>query len=122
MCIRDRNEIGFINAHGTATLENDKYEGMLFSRMFPHTLFHSTKGYTGHTLGAAGAIEAVITIMTLENQMLASSVGFKTPDPDFQVNPVQQNMPLNEIYGLSNSVAFGGNNSALIFKREQEIV
>ena len=60
------DDIVFINAHGTATLENDKVEGILFSRLFPHTPFHSTKGFTGHTLGAAGAIETASLTVTVK--------------------------------------------------------
>jgi 3-oxoacyl-[acyl-carrier-protein] synthase-1/3-oxoacyl-[acyl-carrier-protein] synthase II len=116
-----REDIAFINAHGTATPENDKVEGNLFSRIFPKTPFHSTKGYTGHTLGAAGAVEAVITVESLKRQMIAASVGFHDPDPDFDVNPVMENTPVQGDYAMSDSLAFGGNNAVLIFrKRAQE--
>lgn len=111
------NDITFINAHGTATPENDKVEGILFSRLFPQTPFHSTKGYTGHTLGAAGAIEAIITIESLKRQMIAANVGFSEPDPEFAVNPVTENTPVVGDYALSDSVAFGGNNAVLVFRR-----
>ena len=111
-------DIVFINAHGTGTIENDKVEGSLFSRLFPHTPFHSTKGYTGHTLGAAGAIDAIITIEQLKRQVIAASIGFENPDPEFEVNPVTQNTLVCGAYALSDSVAFGGNNAALIFHVE----
>ena len=112
-----RDDIAFINAHGTATPENDKVEGILFSRLFPQTPFHSTKGYTGHTLGAAGAIEAIITIESLKRQMIPANVGFRDPDPEFVVNPVTENTPVEGDYALSDSVAFGGNNAVLVFRR-----
>ena len=115
------DDIAFINAHGTATPENDKVEGILFSRLFPQTPFHSTKGYTGHTLGAAGAIEAIITIESLKRQMIAASVGFSDPDPEFAVNPVTENAPVAGDYALSDSVAFGGNNAVLVFRRASEV-
>jgi 3-oxoacyl-[acyl-carrier-protein] synthase-1/3-oxoacyl-[acyl-carrier-protein] synthase II len=111
------NDIAFINAHGTATQENDSVEGMLFSRLFPHTPFNSTKGYTGHTLGAAGAIEAIITIEELKRQEIAASIGFQIPDPQFDVDPVTENTTINGRYALSDSVAFGGNNAVLIFQK-----
>ena len=114
------DDIAFINAHGTATPENDKVEGILFSRLFPQTPFHSTKGYTGHTLGAAGAIEAIITIESLKRQMIAANVGFSDPDPEFAVNPVTENTPVKGDYALSDSVAFGGNNAVLVFRKTSE--
>ncbi len=114
------DDISFINAHGTATPENDKVEGILFSRLFPNTPFHSIKGYTGHTLGAAGAIEAIITIESMKRQMIAANVGFNEPDPEFAVNPVTENTPVTGDYALSDSIAFGGNNAVLIFRRITE--
>ncbi len=115
-----RDDIAFINAHGTATPENDKVEGTLFSRIFPQTPFHSTKGYTGHTLGAAGAIEAIITVESLKRQMIAACVGFQDPDPEFDVNPVMENTPVQGDYAMSDSVAFGGNNAVLLFRKRAE--
>ncbi len=111
------SDIAFINAHGTATPENDKVEGTLFSKLFPNTPFHSTKGYTGHTLGASGAIEAIITIEQLKRQKIAANIGFETSDPEFKADPVTQNTPVNGEFALSDSVAFGGNNAVLIFKK-----
>jgi 3-oxoacyl-[acyl-carrier-protein] synthase II len=111
------NDIAFINAHGTATPENDKVEGALFSRLFPNTPFHSTKGYTGHTLGASGAIEAIISIEQLKRQTIAACKGFQTSDPQFKADPVTAKTSVNGEYALSDSVALGGNNVALIFKR-----
>jgi 3-oxoacyl-[acyl-carrier-protein] synthase-1/3-oxoacyl-[acyl-carrier-protein] synthase II len=111
------DDIAFINAHGTATPENDKVEGFVFSRLFPSTPFQSTKGYTGHTLGAAGAIEAIMTIEQLKQQKIASCIGFDTADTEFTVNPVKENIAINGPYALSDSVAFGGNNSALVFQK-----
>jgi 3-oxoacyl-[acyl-carrier-protein] synthase II len=113
-------DIAFINAHGTGTSENDKCEGILFSGMFPCTPFHSTKGYTGHTLGAAGAIEAIITIEQLNRGLIAASAGFSEQDPDFKAAPVTRNTEVTGDYALSDSVAFGGNNAALIFRKGRQ--
>jgi 3-oxoacyl-[acyl-carrier-protein] synthase-1/3-oxoacyl-[acyl-carrier-protein] synthase II len=109
-------EIDFINAHGTGTPENDRVEGRLFPEMFPGTPFGSTKGFTGHTLGAAGGIEAVITILCLQRKCVPANLGFQEPDPEFPGRPVAENTPVAGRYGLSDSVAFGGNNVALIFQ------
>lgn len=109
-------DIDFINAHGTGTPENDRVEGRLFAEMFPGVPFGSTKGLTGHTLGAAGGIEAVITIVCLQKKCIPASVGFQEPDPDFPGRPVVENTPVAGRYGLSDSIAFGGNNVALIFR------
>jgi 3-oxoacyl-[acyl-carrier-protein] synthase-1/3-oxoacyl-[acyl-carrier-protein] synthase II len=109
-------QIDFINAHGTGTPENDRVEGRLFPDMFPGVPFSSTKGFTGHTLGAAGGIEAVITILCLQRKCVPANVGFEEPDPDFPGQPVVENTPVAGRYGLSDSAAFGGNNAALIFQ------
>ena len=109
-------DMDFINAHGTGTPENDRVEGRLFPEMFPGVPFGSTKGFTGHTLGAAGGIEAVITILCLQQRRVPANIGYQEPDPDFPGRPVVENTPIAGRYGLSDSVAFGGNNAALIFQ------
>jgi len=109
-------DIDFINAHGTGTPENDGVEGRLFPALFPGVPFGSTKGFTGHTLGAAGGIEAVITVVCLQQKRIPANIGFEEPDPDFPGRPVVENTPIAGRYGLSDSVAFGGNNVALIFQ------
>ncbi|MCP4363911.1 MAG: beta-ketoacyl-[acyl-carrier-protein] synthase family protein, partial [Planctomycetes bacterium] len=88
----------------------------LFSKIFSKTPFFSTKGYTGHTLGASGAIEAAISIACLENQKIPANIGFTTPDPELNAIPVTQNSTINGQYALSDSLAFGGNNAVLIFR------
>jgi 3-oxoacyl-[acyl-carrier-protein] synthase II len=108
--------IDFINAHGTGTPENDRVEGRLFPEMFPGVPFGSTKGFSGHTLGAAGGIEAVITILCLHQKRIPANLGFQEPDPEFPGRPVAENTPVAGRWGLSDSVAFGGNNVALIFQ------
>jgi 3-oxoacyl-[acyl-carrier-protein] synthase-1/3-oxoacyl-[acyl-carrier-protein] synthase II len=109
------SDIAFINAHGTGTLDNDLVESRVLFEMFPEVPFFSTKGYTGHTLGAAGAIEAAFTIACLENGSVPASVGFTTPDPKMPpAYPIQKNSTINGNKGLSETLAFGGNNSVLI--------
>jgi len=109
------SDIAFINAHGTGTLDNDLVESCVLNEIFPGVPFFSTKGYTGHTLGAAGAIEAAFTIALLEQGMVPASAGFTTPDPEMPpVFPVQQNCPISGQIALSETLAFGGNNAVLI--------
>lgn len=110
-------DIAFINAHGTGTRENDRVESHLFHRVFPGVPFGSTKGATGHTLGAAGAIEAAFTIAALERGLVPSSRGFAQPDPDLPAQPVADNTPVSGRAALSQTLAFGGNNSVLVFTR-----
>jgi len=108
-------DIAFINAHGTGTLDNDLVESRVLYEMFPGVPFFSTKGYTGHTLGAAGAIEAAFTIACLEKGRIPANVGFTTADPEMPpAYPVQQNSTINGNKALSETLAFGGNNSVLI--------
>lgn len=110
--------IGFINAHGTGTIHNDLAESHAFFRIFGDKCpYFSTKGKTGHTLGAAGAIEAVITALTLRKQKLPGSCRYQNPDPDIPIQPAPA-MDVSAKYALSTSLAFGGCNSALIIKYE----
>lgn len=109
------SDIAFINAHGTGTLDNDLVESRVLHEMFPGVPFFSTKGYTGHTLGAAGAIEAAFTIACLEKGKVPASVGFNTVDPEMPpAYPVQHNSTISGTKALSETLAFGGNNSVLI--------
>jgi len=112
------SDIAFINAHGTGTRDNDRIESLLFHDMFTGVPFGSTKGYTGHTLGASGAIEAAFTISCLERQQAPASAGFSEPDPDLPVHPVREPTPVCGASALSETLAFGGNNSVLIFTTE----
>jgi 3-oxoacyl-[acyl-carrier-protein] synthase-1/3-oxoacyl-[acyl-carrier-protein] synthase II len=113
-------QIGFINAHGTGTLDNDFVEASLFQEIFPHTPFLSTKGYTGHTLAAAGAVEAAFTISCLERQHLPPSGGFSTPDPELPASPISTSLRVQTDFALSQTLAFGGINSVLVLGREKE--
>ena len=107
-------QIAFINAHGTGTPDNDKVESLVLVDVFPAKPFVSTKCYTGHTLGAAGAIEAALTLVSLEQQKLPANSGFVTTDPQLPVQPVSEVTSINGTVALSESLAFGGNNSAVV--------
>ncbi len=112
------DKIGFINAHGTSTPDNDKTEGKVIAKMYkPGTPAVSTKAYTGHTLGAAGGIEAIFTIRSLMDGMVAPTAGFEEVDPECVIAPTTCLTQIDAEYAISHSLAFGGNNSALIFRR-----
>ncbi len=111
------DQIAFVNAHGTGTPDNDRVESRVLSEVFPSVPFSSTKGYTGHTLGAAGGIEAVFTIACLNRGEIPASIGFSTPDPELPVTPVRGPTPIRGDFALSESLAFGGNNSVVIFAK-----
>ena len=109
-------DIAFINAHGTGTEANDAVESHVFARVFGESIpFMSTKALTGHTLGAAGAIEAIFTLLMLERQLAVKSTRFETKPDDFPVAPLRENRPLHDAHdALSTSLAFGGSNTALV--------
>ncbi len=113
-------DLAYINAHGTGTRANDRTETLALKRLFgerPLPPISSTKGVTGHALGAAGAFEAIATIMAIENSMAPPTANFDAPDPecDFDCVPNQgRAMPVPA--AMSNSFAFGGINAALIFR------
>ncbi|HXD92891.1 MAG TPA: beta-ketoacyl-[acyl-carrier-protein] synthase family protein [Bacteroidia bacterium] len=112
------NQIDFINTHGTATENNDEAESVAMIRLFEKVpAFASTKSNTGHTLGAAGAIEAVYSILNLTEQEVYQSLQYKNPIPKTGLVPVTAytKMPINHV--LSNSFGFGGNCSSLIFSK-----
>lgn len=115
----DIKEIDFVNVHGTATPENDKTEGKVLKRLFGEKLkFLSTKGYTGHTLGAAGAIEAIFSIMALKEGKLMKSIGFSEVDPEIGLVPIIENIEVERNIAFSTSLGFAGANSAILFERK----
>ncbi len=117
-CNLSPGEIGFINAHGTGTKDNDKVETLVIGDQMPEVPFFSTKGYTGHTLGAAGALEAVFTVACLNKKKIPFSIGFSQGDESAEVVPISENREITCHSAISQSVAFGGNNSVLIFSEE----
>ena len=109
--------IAFINAHGTGTRNNDHAEAAMFNELFPGIPIVATKGITGHTLGAAGAIEAVFTMAHLAADKIPASPGFDIPDPELNTAPTIQPKTVRGNVALSQSLAFGGNNSVLIIEK-----
>ena len=107
-----------MNAHGTATRENDRIEGHALASVFGDTVrVVSTKGYTGHTLGAAGGIELVFTALALREGWIPANVGFENRDEQIPFSPLTAVTPLVGDSAISTSLAFGGNNAAVILRR-----
>ena len=114
------SDIDYINAHGTATANNDLSEGRAFLRVFGESIpeFSSTKAYTGHTLAAAGAIEAVYSVLALQHNVIFPNLNYKTQMKEIGLIPQIElkETELNTV--LSNSLGFGGNCSTLIFSKQ----
>ena len=114
-------DIDYINAHGTATGNNDLSEGRAIIRVFGENVpeFSSTKAYTGHTLAAAGAIEAVYAILALQHQVIFPNLNFKTQMKEFGIQPQLELKKKTLRTVMSNSFGFGGNCTTVIFSKEQ---
>ena len=112
------NEIDYINAHGTATENNDLSEGLAMQKLFDGKVptFSSTKSYTGHTLAAAGSVEAVFCLMSMKHGFIFPNLNYKVPMEELSIRPeVVLQKGKNLKYVLSNSFGFGGNTSSLLF-------
>lgn len=113
--------IGYINLHGTATRSNDAAEDLGVTSVFGHTTrCSSTKGHTGHTLGAAGAVEAVVCAIALRHGFLPGGVGTVNLDPGLHCNYLLANQIQEITHAMSNSFGFGGSNCSLLFSRKRE--
>jgi 3-oxoacyl-[acyl-carrier-protein] synthase II len=115
-------EVDYINAHGTSTTLNDKYETLAIKKVFGERAYKipvsSTKSMIGHTVGAAGVIEAVVTVMSLVNDIVTPTIHLDIPDPELDLDYVPGKARKHLIRcALSNSFAFGGHNAALVFKK-----
>ncbi|MBI5599675.1 MAG: beta-ketoacyl-ACP synthase II [Deltaproteobacteria bacterium] len=115
-------DVDYINAHGTSTYYNDLYETLAIKKVFgPHSrglAVSSTKGMTGHLLGAAGGVEAVFTALSVFNGVMPPTINYNTQDPECDLDYVPNRAREKEIRAaLSNSFGFGGTNAVLAFKR-----
>ena len=109
-------DIGYVNLHGTATLANDLAEDYAVATLLGiHTPCSSTKGWTGHTLGAAGIVEAAISLLAIEYGLLPRSLNTREPDPALRCAILMDNRERTLSHALSNSFGFGGSNCSLVF-------
>lgn len=113
-------QVDYINLHGTASQKNDEVEAALIGRAFPpSTRASSTKGFTGHALGAAGILEAVIALLAIEHGFVPGNLGGDDPDPGCGAQFAWRNEARAVNVALSNSFGFGGNNACLAFARAE---
>ena len=118
-------EIDYINAHGTSTHLNDLTETMAIKQALggssKNVMVSSTKGNTGHLLGAAGAIEAIISVKSLENQIIPPTIVYKEKDKECDLDIVPNEIRKAEInIAMSNSLGFGGHNASIVLKKWEE--
>jgi len=112
------DKVGYVNAHGTATPNNDLSEGRALLRVFDEVpVFSSTKAFTGHTLAAAAAVEAVYSVLALQKGVVFPNLNFRRPMEEFDLVPQTEILFKDLDYVLSNSFGFGGNCSTLIFSK-----
>lgn len=117
-----KDEVDYINAHGTSTDLNDRYETLAIKKVFGERAYHipisSSKSMIGHTIGAAGAIESVITVMSIENGIIPPTINLDQPDPELDLDYVPNVARKKDIrVALSNSFGFGGHNATLVFRK-----
>ena len=120
-----KSDVGYINAHGTSTELNDRYETMAIKQVFGNLAYQipvsSSKSMLGHTIGAAGAIEAIITAMSLRHGILPPTINYHEHDPDLDLDYIPNTSRSKDIrVALSNSFGFGGHNAILVLKKYQE--
>ena len=117
----DASDVGYINAHGTSTIYNDKFETIAIKRVFGdharRLAVSSTKSMTGHLLGAAGGIEAIATVLALHHSVLPPTINYETPDPDCDLDYIPNQARKQDVeVALSNAFGFGGTNATLAFR------
>ncbi len=118
----DKNDIDYINAHGTSTPLNDKYETKAIKEIFGDRAYQipvsSTKSMIGHLLGASGAAESVATVLTIDKGIIFPTINYSEPDPECDLDYVPNKPREKEVHvALKNSFGFGGHNVSLIFKK-----
>ncbi len=114
-------DIDYINAHGTSTKYNDRIETSAIKSLFKEHAYKlhisSSKSMLGHLLGAAGALESIISILSIKNSIIPPTINYKNPDPECDLNYTpNESINQNIKYALSNTFGFGGHNSSLVFK------
>jgi 3-oxoacyl-[acyl-carrier-protein] synthase II len=113
-------DVGYVNAHGTGTVQNDRAEALALAKLFDpgDVLVSATKSLIGHTMAAAGALEAIATVLALVHGLVPPTASLRAPDPAIPFDCVpDQARPARLTHAMSNSFGFGGQNAALIFRR-----
>ncbi len=121
----DPSEVSYINAHGTSTEYNDKYETAAIKTVFGDSAYNipvsSTKSMTGHLLGAAGAVEAIVCVLAIRDSFIPATINYDEKDPECDLDYVPNEGRNKEVrYALSNSLGFGGHNASLLFKKYED--
>lgn len=125
----DKAEVSYINAHGTSTAYNDKFETMAIKTVFGdlatakdgNFVVSSTKCVTGHTLGAAGGLEAVVAAKAILHDVVPPTINYETPDPDCDLDYVpNKKREMTVKAAMSTNLGFGGHNAAILFKKYEE--
>ena len=116
------DDIDYINAHGTSTPLNDKFETLAIKKVFQEEAYRipisSTKSMTGHLIGAAAALEAAITVLSINRSEIPPTINLEEPDPECDLDYTPHTPRRGEIkVAMSNSLGFGGHNSVLIFRQ-----
>lgn len=117
-------EVTYINAHGTSTHHNDMFETLAIKKVFGEHAYdlnvNSTKSMIGHALGAAGALEFIVTVKTITDGFIHATVGYQVPDEECDLNYTPEAVEKEVRYALSNSLGFGGHNATLLVKKYEE--
>jgi 3-oxoacyl-[acyl-carrier-protein] synthase II len=122
----DPSDVGYVNAHGTSTPAGDSAETRVLKLALGEekalrTPVSSTKGATGHCLGAAGAVEAIFTTFALKHGVLPPTINYETPDPECDLDYIPNEARRQDAeVGVSNSFGFGGHNACVVFRRWDE--
>lgn len=119
------DDVDYINAHGTSTEMNDKFETMAIKKTFGEKAYNmsisSTKGVTGHLLGAAGAVEGIVISLALKNGIIPPTINYETKDPECDLDYIPNKYRKKDInFAMSNSLGFGGHNATILMKKFQD--